>query len=385
MSKKRKLDRVIAVLLGTLATSLELTAATTVMWREEPWLLFGSLVLHIVAGLTCVGAAWFRAPLSQVESDIVLLTAMFVPVFGPMIAWTIPVGDDGRRLAGSSEMLHRVEEDILSSASVYERQIYSGDFDSDLSRELNAMSYYEVLRSGDLDQKRNALRKLAQLGEPRHMRMIKNYFEDPEPELRLCAYLEIDRLRTHRETHIAELRQRIRAAKERAPDPVALAEIEACATELAESLRSYGMSGILDESMARYRLQQALQTANSAHARFPDNWRLALVKSRVYCDLGDYDNAEQALLSLPDAVHDRTSVQLARASLHFHRRQFGEARKIARELDARGQSLPEWLEVLLAGSPEAPASPPSRSTAKPQVPAPQPRIPTQEREPLASS
>ena len=62
-----------------------------------------------------------------------------------------------------------------------------------------------MLRDGTTDQKRNALRRLADLGQPVHFRLIRSCLLDPEHEVRLYAYSDLERAGRGYEEAIAKL------------------------------------------------------------------------------------------------------------------------------------------------------------------------------------
>ncbi|MFQ5506882.1 MAG: tetratricopeptide repeat protein [Planctomycetota bacterium] len=317
------------------------------MWGFNQGLVGTGLLLHLGACTFCILAARSRGKLSPVEKDVVLISAVFIPVFGPALAWTIPVGDDRRLPSGSTEMLHKVEQDLQSTEQPYVPKLYSGDFEQDLSREINAMSYYEVLKNGDMDQKRNALRKLARMGEHKHLVMIKKFYHDPEPELRLCAYLEIDRLRIRHESKISELKKQLRECRVGRPIHEGRKLEDDCLAELADAVREYGSCGILDENMADFQLRQALDIAAEALRKSPKNWRAALVKALIHKDLNELDDAEKSLADLPEESRQHPAIRMMRAKLCFSRRDFEGARREALALRDSGQEVPEWLAVLM--------------------------------------
>ncbi|MHC4732050.1 MAG: hypothetical protein ACYS6Z_15885, partial [Planctomycetota bacterium] len=81
------MTRHVALLFAVLATTAEGAAGYLLVVGE----FAGSGGLHVAATLLSVWAARRRRPdLSRVEEDLVWVTALLVPLFGPALAWAMP-------------------------------------------------------------------------------------------------------------------------------------------------------------------------------------------------------------------------------------------------------------------------------------------------------
>ncbi len=339
------MSSVLAVAIGMLAALVESVAVFAVLACRGPLDACAAALLHVCACAGALAAAKARVGARGVELDAVFLTSFFVPLFGPALSWMTPLGPDVSD-RGSRRMLEDVERQI-EGGDTYERRLYSGDFEGDLSRQLNSLSYREALRKGDLDQKRDALRKLTRLGEPRHLTLVKQALEDSETEVRLCAYLELDRVRTRFETEIAERRRTIEEFDECDGEDHGIDQEFA---GLAELHLAYGASGALDDTMTRFQLEQSVEVARHALDRSPWSVDAALVAAEACCELGDYGEAEQTLDRFAHTCADQPRFLELRARAAFGKRDFGRAREVARAMLALQYPVPAWLAVLLGES-----------------------------------
>ncbi len=357
--------------------------------------------LHAAAAALCCAAARLRGAARGVELDMVAIAAVFVPVFGPALAWTFPPPRGDAGASNAHAVFEEYERATRGEKPIYTPPLFTGDFDRDLSRELNTVSYVEVLRRGTIEQKRNLLRSLGRLAQPRHLAMIRKCLLDDDHEIRLCAYAEIDRLGRRQEAHLAELKQACKRAAEAAGGrgavdgrgtaggrgavdaadaPDALDALEALdapdaadATDavaapgaagsadaaggddpmlaLAAAQLAYAVSGILDVEMARFYLMEAIKTADQVLAARRAEWRAGRIRALAFGEMRDFAAALATLRALPPVDRERPEILLAAAELAFARRDFAAARLHAAQLRKQRVQLPAWLAAL--GAPNA--------------------------------
>jgi hypothetical protein len=320
-------------LAGLGAIVLGLAAAAGLLRLVPDMSLFGSAVLHGFAVLLCYASVRYDGRLPIAEQDIVLLTALFLPGFGPALAWTFP------RRAGAARNAHAAFEADSADASGYARSTLSGDIDRDIARELNTMSVAQVMGGDSIEHKRSLLRALARVGEVRHLAILRRCLHDGEPEIRLCAYGELAKLSREREERIAELREQAQAASEGDLEPLA---------ELAAEYRRYAASGILDPKTSEYWLRQAVKASGQVLEHDPEHERAAITNALGLADLDQYGEALQVLKPLADTPE----VLLAHAEVAVRMRDFDTARDCAAELGAQDEVVPSWLAAVASGVPE---------------------------------
>lgn len=338
------MNRALVLLLGSLAGAVELLAVTIAIWSNQLSGVVAAVMFHVCAVALCVMAAHKNGTLRKIQFDAILCTALFVPVFGPALAWTFRRKSDAE-LSESRQMLEQIERDIEEETEDYERPLVGDELEAALAQEIDAVSYREVLVSGDIDQKRNALRRLTNLGQPEHLKMIKGFLEDDEPELRLCAYLEIDRVRKGYEERISACRARIKELEE-SPEGRGIDLCKARA-EIAHVHFTYGSCGVLDGSMAEFQLERAIEISSVALAEYSGNARASTVKALAHIELEQLDEAEACLGTLPDVCLEHPAIPLIRARICFLRRDLDGARNEARLIQAQGRRLPGWLASIL--------------------------------------
>ena len=203
-----------------------------------------------------------------------------------------------------------------------------------LEHELRVTSYTQLLREGSLEQKRNLLRRLASLGEPRYLTIVRRFLADAEPELRLCAYAELAAVAQRQEARIGELRRVVDAAGD---TPV----VEDLAALAALQL-DHATSGALDEEMARYWLTQAEQTARHAVSWQPQCLAAQRVLALVLAGTGRCDDAWRIAQQWPTDARP-TELEVASAEIAFRRRDRATCEQVRHRLEAAGVEVPAWL------------------------------------------
>ena len=321
------------VIVGVLGAGIELAAAVLGLGFSSVGMLAVAGMLHIVASLLALKAAHMRRPdLAIVERDLVFLASLFVPIFGPALAWTIPHAEAPDKVEDAHQVFLRYAEHVEPAAPEYERTLFTGDYERDLARELDAESHLEVLRHGSTDQKRNALRKLADLGEPKHFGLIRRCLLDTEHEVRLYAYTELERCGRIFENEIAK---RSRELKRDENDGETL-------LALAQAYFEYAASGVHDEEMAAFYFRSAERFARQS-ASAPD---AAWLRAGALARLKEYEEAEAVLDTLGEQEATLARSCLARADVAYRRRDFATAREEAERMRQTGELLPDWLAAL---------------------------------------
>jgi len=325
------------VLLATLAVALEATAALCVVFLNDLVWLGAGTGLHVAAALIAWWAAGFRRDdLCPAERDLVLYTGLLVPLFGPPLAWALPRPKDAQAAKNAHRVFEEYSEHVKPPRPDYERTLFTGDYAADLARELDAESYHEVLRHGSTDQKRNALRRLAELGEPHHFDLIRKCLVDPEHEVRLYAYSELERSSRPFEEAIAA------SAKTLKVDP----DDREATEEMARTYLNYAGTGIHDASMAAFYFRAAQRYAGTARALGAEGPEMAWIEACALGRVGEFAAAETALAALPFSEQEQSRTCLIRAELAFLRRDYAMARVQAEQLKATGTALPGWLAAL---------------------------------------
>ena len=330
--------------LVTLAASLEFAALALVMTMNRIEWLPVSLLVHLLAAhIAARAAAVRRSDLTRTERDAVLWVAALVPMFGPALAWWMPMpppedneDDEADDVINAHEMFERYEEHVKPHRPDYERTLFTGDYAADIARELDAESYVEVLRHGNTDQKRNALRRLATLGEPKHFAQIRGCLLDPLHEVRLYAYAELEKASRVFEDDIAEITRKLARRPKRVASLLAMADVQF----------RYAASGIHDEGMATFYFKTVMsfgKRAIDAGAEGPEPvWLIARAQAR----LGETEAAMVSIASLPPGEQQMVESCLVRARIQFESRDFEAARVEADRIEAAGAELPGWLRAL---------------------------------------
>ena len=325
------------VILATLAIALEVTASLCIVFLNHVLWLAAGIGLHVAAALLAWWAARLRRDdLGAAERDLVLYTGLLVPLFGPPLAWALPRPKDKEEEKNAHRVFEEYSEHVKPDRPDYERTLFTGDYAADLARELDAESYHEVLRHGSTDQKRNALRRLAELGEPQHLDLIRKCLLDPEHEVRLYAYSELERSSRNYEEAIAS------GAKALKADPDDLEATQ----EMARTYLNYAGTGIHDASMAAFYFRAAQRYAKTARGLGAEGPEMGWIEACALGRIGEFEGAEAALAALPASDQEQARTCLIRAEIAFLRRDYAMARVQAEQLKATGTELPGWLAAL---------------------------------------
>ena len=283
----------------------------------------GAIGLHVLAAVLARFAARIGGAMAC-ETDLVLVLALVAPLFGPALAWSLIF----RGAPGKTQNAHAAFEEEQAAAH--------RDLSPELERELLVRSHAQVLRHGSLEEKRNLLRQLTRIGERRYLLLLRRFLRDPEPELRLCAYAEIARESQQREERIGRLRLEVAAI-----DPAEATARAAAIAELAEANRDYGTSGLVDEAMGEYWLEQACRIAQDAIDVDASCRAAQCAWALAKAELGDVELGWNVVSAWPEDVEPEHD--LARAELAFRRRDRGTCMAVADRFTLRGIEMPVWL------------------------------------------
>lgn len=326
------------VIYAALATGLDAAGVAFAVGLNEALWLGAAVAIHVVAArLSLAAAVRRRHDLAVVERDIVFWTALAVPLFGPALAWAMPRPPATEEEKNAHRVFDEYSEHVKPDAPDYERSVFTGDYERDVARELDAESYHEVLRHGNTDQKRNALRRLAEMGEPRHLALVRRCLLDPDHEVRLYAYSEIERLSRDYEEEIA---RRAKELEEHPGDTEALLALARCYFEYAES-------GIHDQEMGAFYYRSAQRFAGEAHRNPEAEPEATWIEARSLGRVGEFDEALERLAALSPDQQALPESCIARADLAYRRRDFDAVREEAERVRAAGGELPEWLAALV--------------------------------------
>jgi hypothetical protein len=174
------------------------------------------------------------------------------------------------------------------------------------------------------------------MGAPRHFDLVRRCLLDPEHEVRLYAYSELERCGRVFEEEIAK---RSRELDKRPGKPDAL-------LALARAQFAYADSGIHDSGMAAFYFRTAARFATQARAAAPNDPEPIWIEARALARLKEYEEAETCLERLTPEQQEMPETCIARADVAFRKRDFEAARAEAEKLRAQDAELPGWLAAL---------------------------------------
>ncbi|MFK7739477.1 MAG: hypothetical protein AB8H80_04070 [Planctomycetota bacterium] len=303
------------------------------MWHAQSVELAAvSIALHVGAALMTARAVRL-AGAAPCVGDIALLLALIAPIVGPAVVGVTLCW----RPRAANENAHAAFESTLPSVVV--------DTRPNLEHELRVVSHAHVLRHGTLEEKRNLLRQLGRIGEPRYAVLLRRFLRDPEAELRLCAYAELAHIGERNERRIRQLRDHADEI-----DDLYAADKAAALSRHAEACFLYATSGALDDDMAEYWLEKAHRSSDCAMTIDAQSFDSQRISAMVMAEVGLLDRAWQIVGNWPTDLP--RGYDLLRAEIGFRRRDRRTCEAVSERLLALGQNLPEWLDELFEDAAE---------------------------------
>lgn len=331
-----QLRLLLMILVATIAL-LEGSAALRAVRATHAGHAITALCFHIAAaGLSLLTARVRRRHrLHGVYFDLVLLTALAIPVFGPLVAWLIPSEKIHEQGVNAHELFEQYEKHVRHTEAPYRRTLFTGDFDRDMARELDVESYFDVLAAGDIHQKRDALCKLSLLGEPHHLALVRKSLLDADQEVQLYAYGQISALEERYESAIESCDDGTEAGPS---DPIR-------ATNLAAAHLAYAQSGVLDGVLATHHCELAIQFA--LRGRQGAEPRVAMrIELMAKLGLRDKEGAEKVIEEML-AIDPEDKEALAVAiEFAYRARDFARARQDIDRFANGGHELQPWMRAL---------------------------------------
>ena len=293
------------------------TLAVVLAWAGPSATLALAAALH---GLATYLSGWVPesarvAQRSEAKRQLARVMTLCVPVVGPMLAWATRNHHAGSRSHERAQLARFHAQFLEPEEPRPERSPFTGEFERDIEVLTDAESYSAILEFGTPDHKRSALRRLADLGEPQHIRLLRQCLGASDPEIRLFAYGQLEGI----EQRLCEVLDAARIDFEENPNDPALR------AAYADAHAALASCGALDESMSVWhdaeaeRVRSALVDATKAPASGEDGV--------------EGEEAPAALL--------RTQAEEA-----FAQRDFDTVRRLAEELIQRGEELPSWLDYV---------------------------------------
>jgi tetratricopeptide (TPR) repeat protein len=364
-AKERQLRRaqlelklLVGVLVATIAL-LEGAAALRAVRATGALHALIALLLHgCAAGASLLAARLRRrSRLHGVYFDLVLLTALAIPVFGPLLAWLIPSKKILEQGVNAHELFEQYEKHVRHTEAPYRRTLFTGDFDRDMARELDVESYFDVLASGDIHQKRDALSKLVVLGEPHHLALVRKSLCDPDQEVQLYAYGQISALEERYENAIDSADN---GTPEGPRDPEQ-------ATKLATAHLAYAQSGVLDAVLATHHCELAIEFATRGRAASDPKVAMRL-ELLAKLGLGDKEGAQKVVTELLALDPDDAEARSVAIEFAYRARAFDQARVEIERFASAGHELRPWMRALKdAGRPSGDAAPAAQRRRRNEV------------------
>ncbi|MCP5020809.1 MAG: hypothetical protein GY930_03440 [bacterium] len=307
----------IGVLLAWIAESLALW-----FFLEKPQQIFSIVAvgLHVFAALAC---AQVHNQRSRSERDLVFLMALGLPGLGPLCAWALP----GPLRTEEPQDAHAAFEEALQiQVSPVEKSQLTG-FDAQ-----HIQSYSEVLHHGDLAQRSGLVRKLALLGRPEHMRLLRRFLEDPDEELRIQAFLQ---LRSQREKYEARIRSLDKA----------LPQGGAGTQQLALAHQNYAQSGLLEPELESLQWQAILKLLDNPGPQTQPGWERVLLQALIKME--QFEEAERVLAQIEFAGDGSLDDLSFQAQIQFQVRNWPGLLNMKERMRHGGHPIPEWMTTTL--------------------------------------
>ncbi|TVM19246.1 hypothetical protein DPQ33_02485 [Oceanidesulfovibrio indonesiensis] len=195
--------------------------------------------------------------------------------------------------------------------------------------ELSTEPIADIVCCQDSQLKRGAIKLLRERGGPEAVQLIQRFMHDTDAEVRLYAHTALVRMQE-------QMSDRIDAAERKAET----GDIEALLS-LAQHYRAYAESGLPDDILAGYYMNQACSALQRAHKKAPDDTGLLLRLGEALLDAGRYAEARE---SLERATRDPAlslEAHLLLCRLHYECRDLAALAKQAHVMRSLGSPLSE--------------------------------------------
>ncbi len=291
--------------------------------RGEPWTHLIGVAVHLT-GAVVVGRLIHKLEPGRADGVLMWFALLFVPVFGPMLAFGFRGPDTGDALLKTEATLEEYDAWVHFRETPHRPSPFKGEFDRDFVTFAHVESHGVVLRSGTVAQKREVLRRLVDSERPELLHMARSALTDDDPEVRLLAYAELQRLEVR-------LYKEIDAARQwafDAPDdgPAQAAPIYAH--------RRLAASGVLDDAMAEWHSHEAQRLERLLEGR------------------GDGESITEVGEAIADDPRMGNVAESHLAEAAFRERNLDYVRAWRRKLEREARIVPEW--VLAVGESDEP-------------------------------
>ena len=274
-----------------------------------------AFVLHLLATFF---SGWLpkgspRLARSRTKRMLARVFAFTVPIVGAALAWRVRNHSAGTRRLEQERLASFHSRFLETSTDAPVADPFTGSFDLDVSRISDAESFSAILDFGTPDHKRNALSRLAALGEPRHLRLLRACLSSPDAEVRLYAHAQLDSL----DLEMSAALEAARLDFAEQPDDPALR------AGYARQHALMAQSGVFDDETSAWHAAQAKRLGG-------DNpWRASQEDAQEQVSSG----AQQSLE--------------ARAEAAYAVRDFALLHEISEAMRLAGVEPPVWIDTCL--------------------------------------
>lgn len=346
----------------TLATCADCLALALALQASRGSLLL-AFSLHLLATFF---SGWLpdlkeRRARSQTKRGLARVLTFCIPVVGAALSWSIRNHHAGTRKQEQERLAAFHKEYLDAPGDLPVPDPFTGTFDVDVARIADAESFSAILEFGTTDHKRNALARLAALGEPKHMRLLRACLLSSDTEVRLFAHAQLDGMDHHLAGKLEAARADFEAQPSRADLRLAYGEAHAAMAN----------SGVFDDETAAWHRREAESLTAGLSAEVREAFAAAQAEARGAADaavaeeqskkkrrrarrgLWPRRRVQEAVADTDapgtEAVEDPGSVLLAQAHEAYAERDFRRLLFIAAAMQDERQELPIWLETCLEG------------------------------------
>lgn len=310
-----------AAVVGAFALDLGALALAT---HGEAWAHLVAVAIH-VAGAAVVGHLIYRMEPGRADGVLTCFALLFVPLFGPALAFNFRGAGAGDALLRTEATLEEYDAWVHFRETPHRPSPFTGDFARDFVTFAHVESHAVVLRSGTVAQKREILRRLVDSEKPEQLHMARSSLVDEDPEVRLLAYAELQRLERRLYRELDNARQWARDAEN--DGPAQAAPIFAH--------RRLAAAGVLDDAMAGWHAREARR-----------------LEACLEGEAESITNSGEGMAGDP-RIGGVDGHHLAEAA--FRERNFDYVRTFGRKLAREGRRVPQWILALDARSGEVAA------------------------------
>ena len=301
-----------------------------------------AFAFHLGAACILSYGFWGAWTFSRAEDKnwavIGFVLVLTLPVFG-LVGYTVAYGLfrfrrrldlKGPEVLDEFDRYVAYEPEIESALRDHPRRPTAGVHDE--AQPTDVAPLIDILKSGDRDLKRGAIFSVARLDRRTAVKILRESLMDSDREIQFYAAGQLSKIEKDLSEHILRARRRLQVE----PDAV---DVRA---EMGLYCKDYALSGLLDPSVERYFVRQAVEAFEKVLEADPARGDVLMAMADLHRSQGDHAAAVSAYRRALFLDPSSNTARIGMAHSFFAIRDFGNLGSVLEELTMAGE-IPEDL------------------------------------------